>query len=226
MKKLFILFITASFVAACNNNNPFARKDQNADKSDQEKKGDPEKKEGNGNVDYSDKDKNYTGNNWSRKQTDEWRDDCLSEYRDEPNAKQMCECMIDKISQKFPDENDAKKADEDELDQLIEDCEARFKNNNNDNGGYIRTDRTDDYIQDNNNRSSWTDLQRQQYIRDCESTAAKNQSYTAQQINSYCDCMTRKVERKYSFPDAAKLTTADFQTQEWRDAAADCTPHQ
>ena len=95
------------------------------------------------------------------------------------------------------------------------------KNDDHDNGGYIKTvERNDGSGQEN--RKSWTNLQRQTFVQGCATTAQQQQGFTAQQANSYCDCMTRKVEKKYSFDQAARLKAADLQTQEWIDAATDC----
>ena len=53
------------------------------------------------------------------------------------------------MEEKYPDEADAKNADEDETDDVIESCEKGLQswdNGTDDNGGYIKTvERTDDF---------------------------------------------------------------------------------
>jgi hypothetical protein len=68
-------------------------------------------------------------------------------------------------------------------------------------------------------------MQHQQYVQGCAATARQAQGVTAQQANAYCDCMTSKVERKYTFEEASRLTATDFQTEEWQNAANDCRTH-
>lgn len=93
-----------------------------------------------------------------------------------------------------------------------------YPNNNggypNNNGGY------------NNNpggrATPWPAAQRKQWIMGCTTTAQQQQGMTQQQAAAYCECMTKKVEAKYSFTDATRLTAADFSTQEWVMARNEC----
>ena len=221
MKKLFILFLATTLFAACNNDNPFGKKDANADKTGKEEKSDGEKKTGG----LFGGGKSDDNSNWTSKQRNDWMDKCLDEFSDNPQARKICSCVLDKIEQKYPDAKDAEESTEEEGQQIISACMKGLNSKD----GYddaddntTRTDRDDAAGGQNINRNSWTDLQRQTFIQGCATTAQQQQGFTAQQANSYCDCMTRKVEKKYSFEQAARLRTEDLQTQEWIDAAADC----
>lgn len=85
----------------------------------------------------------------------------------------------------------------------------------NNNGGYNNGNNT-------NRGGSWPAAQRQQWMMGCTTTAQQQMGLTQQQANSYCDCMTRKVEAKYNFTDATKLTAQDFSTPEWVNARMEC----
>ncbi|HLG38500.1 MAG TPA: hypothetical protein VI461_02490, partial [Chitinophagaceae bacterium] len=133
MKKLLIFLLASGLFAACNDTNPFARKDK-ADKSDKEEKNDRDKKGGNDYDNDDDKNTNYTGSNWSKKQRDQLRSKCLDNFSDEPKAKQICSCLLDKVEQKYPDYDDAMSHDnEDEIEEIAEDCEAKAGGNDSDN---------------------------------------------------------------------------------------------
>ncbi len=223
MKKLLILFLATGFLAACNgNNNLLGGKDRTADKNDKEEKSDVDKKNSDG---YDDEDSKTTSK-WSKKDRDKAMDKCMENYSDEPKAKQICACFLDKMQTRFSSFNEAMNASEDETDDIIEKCEGQGGNTNDyDNrDDYSTTDRKDDYKKDDSdetNNDEWTDLQRQTFIKGCASTA-KQSGLTTQQANSYCECMTKKVERKYSFDKANKLSAADFQTAEWQQAIRNC----
>jgi hypothetical protein len=215
MKKLFIFFLATTLFAACNNNNPFGKKDQAADKTDKEEKGDAEKKTGGlfGGA------KNNDNNNWTNKQRNDWMNKCLDEFTGNSQAKKICSCVLDKVEQKYPDAKDAEEIPDAEGERIIKGCTAGI---NGDEEGYTRRGDGNDGMTGNENKNNWTDLQRQTFIQGCAGTAQQLQGFTAQQANSYCDCMTRKVEKRYSFEQAARLRAEDLQTQEWIDAAADC----
>jgi hypothetical protein len=240
MKKLFILFIAAGLLTACKNN-PFARNDDNTktrDKDDRNTRDDKEDKDDRKNTNDRNKDDDrYTkdGNDdytskedskgqWTTKDRNKWLDECTDEMSSNPQAKRICSCVLEKAEQKYTDVRDAERASEEDGKKLFRQCMTDI------NGGdeniddkYKDRNNVDDLYKDNN-RNTWTDQQRQQYIKECSATARPAHGFTEQQANSFCDCMTRKVEQKYSFQEATKLTTKDFQTQEWQNAANDCEP--
>jgi hypothetical protein len=240
MKKLFILFLTLGLFTACNNgDNPFAKK-ANKDKTGTEENGgkDDTKKGGlfGGVGEDEKKNKKTTGDDyennvggrsdWTTAQKNKWLDECINASHNSAHAREVCSCVIDKLEKKYPDAKDAENATEAEGTRLAKDCMEDLGIT----GTGTERDETNFKQKDNeeetngNRGGSWTKLQREQYIKGCETTARKNPGYTEQQIHSYCDCMTTKVERKYTFLDAAKMTAQDFQTQEWQKAAADCMP--
>lgn len=242
MKKIFILFLAAGLFTACNNgDNPFAKKndkektekDESGNKDDKKKggffgKADDENDGKNKKVtidDNSGRDDHRT-NNWTTGDHDKWISRCEDELRDNRQAKLICACAVDKLEIKYPDIKDADNLTEAEGQRLIENCTTSTREDDGyKDDPYKNKDKgNEDAKKEDNSVGSWTKLQREQYIKGCETTAGKNQGYTAQQIHSYCDCMTTKVERKYTFLEAAKMTAQDFQTREWQKAAADCMP--
>jgi hypothetical protein len=231
MKKLLILFLTVAIFTACNNNgkNPFAKK-TGTDKTEEgsDDKDVKKKKGGLFAKDDDDAGKDDSKNSWTKSYRDKLMEACQDEMKNDPQARSICSCAVDKLEKKYPDQKDADEAIETDGRKMLDQCKTstggndgytddRYKNKEKD---------IDVPVDEGSHGASWTPLQRQQYIQACEGTARKNnqQGYSDQQINSYCDCMTRKVEKKYSFQQAARMTVTDFQTQEWQSAAADCMP--
>lgn len=228
MKKLVILFLVVALLTACNNNgkNPFAKK-TDKDKTE-ESSDDKEEKKKKGGLFTKDEDntgKDDSKSSWTKSYRDKLMIECEDEMKDDPQSRSICSCALGKLEKKYPDPKDADGAIETEAQRILDQCKTSAGGNTDD--GYKNKEKEIDVPIDNgSNGKSWTTLQRQQYIQGCETTARRNnqQGYSAQQITSYCDCMTRKVEKKYDFQQAGRMTAADFQTQEWQSAAADCMP--
>jgi hypothetical protein len=216
-----VFFLAFALLSGCNNN-PFAPNERTSKSKEKKDKDD----DNNG---YGDEDNDKS--NWTSKQRRNWMDECVDELGNQINnasqAKQICSCVLEKMEKKYPDASDAENATEAEGEKWGRECTAKLER---DNDGYGNDD-NEDYVDRNNggntgskesNRGNWSELQREQFIQGCATTAKQVQGFTSQQANSYCECMTRKVERKYSFQEAARLTAEDFQTQEWIDAVAEC----
>lgn len=223
MRKIFLLFLAISLLTGCENN-PFAKKDNKEEKQDKDddKNKDDDENDRNDKDDKSKDDDEDSGNddtkgNWTSKQRTQWLNDCIDEAGNTPQAREICSCVLEKAEKKYPDVRDAEKLSEAEGERLARECM---------NGDNSDSDPDEeDYAGKDDQGSgggSWSNLQRKQFIQGCATTARQAQGLTAQQANDYCDCMTRKVERKHSFNEAAKMTATDFQTQYWQNAAMDC----
>ena len=141
-------------------------------------------------------------------------------------AKAYCTCMQQKLEVKFPNPKDAGKITAEtmqtpEMKVMVASCLGGDNtNNNNPTGNPLGNPNGN--TNNNNTAGNWTQAQHDQYVQGCAATAQQSQGMTSQQAISYCDCMTRKVEQKYSFDEAARLTSADLQTEEWMRAADEC----
>ena len=213
MRILLILLLATSLLAACDNN-PFANNNRKKDTRDKNDKDDRDKDDS-----YDDEDKDDTRSNWTKKQRNAWLDDCIEGSDDIPNAEELCSCVLKKVEKKYPDHRDAKFLDETrEKIKFAKECGYNVEDEHGDKDDtYINGD-DDDY----DGGGGWTSQQRKQFIYGCATTAKQNQGFTAEEADSYCSCMTRKVEQKHSFKEAARMTATDFQTPEWQEAAADC----
>jgi hypothetical protein len=230
MKKLLILFLALGLFTACNNNgkNPFAKKTDS--EKTEESSDDKEEKKKKGGL-FSKKDDDNTVENSSKSTwTKSYRDDlikkCEDEMSDDPQGRSICACAVAKLEKKYPDTKDADEAIETVAEGILAQCRTGGGGGDGYTDDRYKTREIDVPVDEGSNGKSWTMLQRQQSIQSCEVAARNNNQagYSAQQINSYCDCMTRKLEKKHSFQQASKMTAADFQTQEWQSAAADCMP--
>ena len=218
MKKFLLLFLTVSVMTACNNN-PFSKKDDKPKLKDDDK----------GLVDDNGKDNdNRTG--WSKSDKNKYLKQCLDEANNNATAKKVCPRVLEKFEKLYPDVNDAEKATEEEGRNVAMECLEEMglgKTGGNDDGDnpVVGGGGRDD-VDDNNDRNgtNWTTTQRNQFIQGCAIGAQQTFGYTKQQANTYCDCLTRKVEQQYTFQQAARMTAQDFATEEWDRARQDCQP--
>ena len=144
----------------------------------------------------------------------------------EERAKDYCTCMQKKLEVKFPNPKDAAKITSEtmqtsEMQALVRECLGGDNTLNNNTNNPIGNP-SGNSNENNNSNGNWTQEQFQQYVQGCAGTAQQAQGMTPQQANAYCECMTKKVAAKYSFEVAARMTAADFQTEEWVNAANDC----
>lgn len=193
MKKLLTIVFAASLLIACNNNGGMGIE-----------------------------------GGWSKAERDGFVQNCVQGGQ----SKEICSCVLQKFEKKYPNykEADAKGTEQDGM-QWAQECLNGIGNdmqNDFNNNGNNNNKKEEDYFGNNNNgannnmNSGWTNQQRQQYIQQCAGAATQQQGVTQEQANSYCECMTGKVEQKYSFRQANQLTAAEFQSEEWQNAAANC----
>lgn len=202
MKQLIIFLFSITFITACNNNkNPRLRND-------------------NGGLGGGGDD---TRSNWTSKDRNKWMDECEGEIPGNPQSKQICSCVLDKLEKKYSDLDDAnKKSSKDEVTVMTRACVAGGGGGGDeDNNGFGRKKKIEGNEEEDGGRG-WTNSQRQKFIDDCAGSA--KQSLGAAGANSYCECMQNKIEKKYnlSFDQANKLTKEDLSTPEAKADIQDC----
>ena len=70
-------------------------------------------------------------------------------------------------------------------------------------------------------KKGWPSSERYTFIAECIKTAKVGMSDDS--ARSYCYCMQEKIEKKYpTTEDAAKLTSADLETPEWKKEIQNC----
>lgn len=220
MRKLLLFLLAFSLLTSCNDSqfSKKASKEETADKDDRDKG----KDEDDDRDDKKNKDDD-TESNWTTKQRNKWLNECIDAASSNPQARELCSCVLEKVERKYPDSEDAEKVSEAEATRLAKECLAGIRADGADDDGEVDTRKVaDDGDEDNNQGGGWSNLQRKQFVRGCATTAKQAQGFTTEQANSYCDCMTRKLERKHTFQEAGRMKPEDFQTEEWQNAADDC----
>lgn len=151
-----------------------------------------------------------TGGAWSADDEQKFMNTCLQNAMnagaDQQTSNAHCNCTLKKIEAKYKSYSEAEqKMTPAEVNQMEQECNT---NNNT--------------VSNNNTGGGWTREQHQQFVQGCSTSAQQQQGMTAQQANAYCDCMTTKIEQKYTFEEANHLTPQDLQTPEWQQAMIDC----
>ncbi len=77
------------------------------------------------------------------------------------------------------------------------------------------------YTNDNNNtdKGGWSSSDVKKFVDNCVSTAVNNGNQEGF-AKDYCNCMQKKLERKY--PNANDISTADLNSPEIKDMEKDC----
>ena len=162
--------------------------------------------------------KGNSKSNWTNKDRNKALSDCENELPDNPQAKQICSCLLEKVEKKYPDPEDVdKKSSTEEIADMTRSCLTGGGNDPDDNGGKIKKPK----VIDEDQGEGWTNSQTERFIDGCASTAKQNLGSKA---NSYCECMQNKIERKYklSFDQANKLSNEDLSTPEAKADIQDC----
>jgi hypothetical protein len=77
------------------------------------------------------------------------------------------------------------------------------------------------FAQDTTSKKGWPSSERYTFIAECVKTAKVGMSDDS--ARSYCYCMQEKIEKKYPTTDAAaKLSSADLETTEWKKEIQNC----
>ncbi len=215
MKKIIVLILVAGMLASCNNGQNSGN--NNGGGGGLFGGGDNKKEDNNGG-----KRNNARGGGWSSQDRNQFLRDCNgSAGAGSSQAKQICECVLSKLEAQYTSLAEADRlGGEAAGTRMAQECAQNIGGGDyNDDDNYD----IDDERSAPNTRGggNWTSQQRQQYASGCVTTAQQS-GLSSQQARSYCDCMVSKVMQRYSFSDAAKLTSKDLQRPEWQQAAADC----
>ncbi|MBP7557586.1 MAG: hypothetical protein KA821_15020 [Chitinophagaceae bacterium] len=221
MKQLFFALAVALLLSACNNNkqpemggNMFGN---NKGKSPWQNNNN---NNNNGNVN------NTGGGRWSPALRNAIMQGCLGEVGNDPQAREKCDCWVGKVEARFPNAQTADQIPEEAANQLATECMQQFGG-----GNYVppvNNEFGNDNINNNNindggvTARTWPAAQRQQWIMGCAGNAQQTFGLNQQQATEYCDCITRKVEQKYTFAEAVRLTVQDFSTPEWEAVRMNC----
>lgn len=221
MKQLFFALAVAILLSACNNNkqpemggNMFGN---NKGKSPWQNNNN---NNNNGNVN------NTGGGRWSPALRNAIMQGCLGEVGNDPQAREKCDCWVGKVEARFPNVQTADQIPEEAANQLATECMQQFGG-----GNYVppvNNEFGNDNINNNNindgsvTARTWPAAQRQQWIMGCAGNARQTFGLNQQQATEYCDCITRKVEQKYTFAEAVRLTVQDFSTPEWEAVRMNC----
>lgn len=165
---------------------------------------------------------------WSSADRKKMIADCIKAARGttiEDRAKSYCECMQPIMEAKYPTVAEANKITPEnmqtpEMRKEAQKCLGIENSDDNNNNGNINNTGND------NETNNWSNQQRRQFVQDCAGTAQEKQGFTPEEANNYCDCMQRKMEKKFNYSEVSRLTAADLQTEEWRQAMIDCGARQ
>jgi hypothetical protein len=176
------------------------------------------------------KDKGVLGNKkaggWSKQDEDKWMSSCIKvQPEDNQQSRALCSCVMQKAEKKYSTyEEEERLGTADEGRQWSQECANGGDNGTGDNEN--KNNPLGNIFGNNNNGGGWTDQQRQEFVQGCSGIAQQKQGFTVQEANNYCDCMQKKMEKKFSYTEYTQLTGADMQTPEWRQAMIDCGARQ
>ena len=185
MRKALLYFFVSGFIVSCNQG-----------KNDNKNLFGPPKN-------------NNTSSSWSKDFRAKFINDCVNSASGElgnAQAQTYCACMEDKISKKYPDENDAQnKMTKEDVENLKGGCLGNQTNNNpNNNPNY-----------QNNNQKQWSNDDQGSFLQNCISSGIKTMDAgTATQL---CDCLLQKLMQEYPSKSAANAISqehsAELETQ-------------
>src|ERR1035437_6749795 len=131
---------------------------------------------------------------WSKACLSKNLSDCITRASNRLSASQAytySDCMLDKIQQKYPNENDAEtKFTKEELVPIDAACLPADVNKNNSNDN-----QTNNNNQNNSNYSrQWSTSEQNEFLDGCTPGASKSLGDGA---NVYCNCMLQKLMKEY-----------------------------
>lgn len=118
----------------------------------------------------------------------------------EQTAKSYCSCMQQKLEAKYPNVNDANKlgAQSPDMLEMARGCLGLGGDNNNG---------TNTNVNDNMSGGEWSDADVQKFMNTCIQNA-KNAGGDEQMSNQHCDCVLKKIQKKYkSYAEADRTMT-------------------
>jgi len=221
MKQLFFALAVALLLSACNNNKT---PEMGGNMFGNNKGKSPWQNNNNNNNNVNNNGNNPGGGRWSPALRNAIMQGCLGEVGNDPQAKEKCDCWVGKVEARFPNAQTADQIPEEAANQLATECMQQFGG-----GNYVPPVNNDYGNEYNNNINdggvtarTWPSAQRQQWIMGCAGNAQQTFGLNQQQATEYCDCITRKVEQKYTFAEAVRLTVQDFSTPEWESVRMNC----
>ena len=156
---------------------------------------------------------NTTKSTWSKDFSAKFISDCVTSATGELGSQQAqtyCSCMADKISKKYPDENDAKnKMTKEDVENLKGGCLGNQSNNNQNNN------QNNNNNNNNQNQKQWSNDDQSAFLGGCVSSGIKTMDAgTATQL---CDCLLQKLMQEYPNRAAANSISqehsAELETQ-------------
>lgn len=224
MKKLLILLLSISLLVACKNEKTKSASDTEKTSKDDYRNGDTDdekdKKDDDGGIDRNsgnfddvvddDEEGNHVaeGANWSSADINSFSTECVNaavkKGLEKSKAQTYCNCMLRKLTTKYPDVADAAKIDMESpsMKTMVNDC-LGVKEQSSSSSGWSRKDELD-------------------FVNSCVREAKKGgmEDLDAQ---SYCDCMQYKIEKLYpNINDASRLTERDLQSPSMKKMIEDC----
>ena len=199
MKKFFFYFFVACLFVSCN---------QGTDKNIFNQK------------------TNTTTTTWSKDYTAKFMSDCVGSASNElgkEKAQSYCACMADKISKKYPNENDAEKMTKEDVENLKGGCLTNQTNNNpNQNNPYQNNPNQNNPNQNNPNQNNpnqnnpnqkqWSNDDQSTFLQTCISSAMKRMDGGS--ATQLCDCIMQKLMQKFPNREAANNAyTQEYDTQ-------------
>jgi hypothetical protein len=158
---------------------------------------------------------------WSDRDRKSMIDECIKAAKGglaDDQAKRYCECMQPKMEARYPKIKDVKKVNTTDMENSPELQEDALKCL----GGDVTSDMTNG-ADTASVEGGWTQTQRDLYIRSCAMAAGQGENaMNPSQAQSYCDCMTRKIEKKFTFKDANTKISDALETPEWQAEVRAC----
>ncbi len=179
------------------------------------------------------------GGGWTSQLRTKYLKECVDEAGGAKQAREVCSCVIKKLERKFPNPADVETAGEELGERYARECMEAMSGggggddfededdagnfNNKKKNSEFDDDDFDDGFGNQKGAGRWTSQERRSYIQGCAQARRQAAGVSAREANSYCECMTEKIERRYSFRDANRITAQDLQTREWQNAIAECS---
>ena len=162
---------------------------------------------------------------WSAKDRKQMIDECVKAASGgalEAQARSYCECMQPKLEAKYPKIKDMKGITATMIQNSPELQEEALKCLGDDIMGSSpgSTDTS-------TSLTGWTKIQRDLYVRSCAMAARQGtEAMDSALAQSYCDCMTRKIEKRFSFKDANEKIETELNKPEWQSEIRACLGQQ
>jgi hypothetical protein len=181
MKQLIIFVFAITFITSCNNHkNPFKRDDTGG--------------LGGGGDD--------TKSNWTSKDRKKAMNDCVAEIPDNPQAKQICSCLLEKVEKKYPDPEDVdKKSSKEEIADMTRACLAGGGGGGDeDDNGFGRKKKINEDDDNGGGGVGWSKRDKNTFLGQCEDGLAQK-GYATGKAQQLCSCVLEKLEKRYSSLD-------------------------